>query len=64
MARKGIVETLMKRDGISREEAQEQINICRQHCMDAIDEGDISAPEEIIEDDLGLEPDYLDEILF
>ena len=50
-----VVEILMNRDGVSRAEAKEMIRECRQ----AILEGDDYA----IEDYLGLEDDYIFEIL-
>lgn len=52
---KELIEILMKRDGISREEAKEMIAECRE----AILEGDTYA----IEDILGLEDDYIFDIL-
>lgn len=58
-----IISILMKRDGISFEEA-------RRLCEDVVDEihmaiasGDYMLAEELMMSDLGLEPDYLMDIL-
>ena len=58
-----IISILMKRDGISFEEA-------RRLCEDVVDEihmaiasGDYLLAEELMMSDLGLEPDYLMDIL-
>jgi hypothetical protein len=53
----------MKRDGYSKEEAIEIVNDCREEMNEAIAEGDYDLAEEIIESDLGLEPDYIVDIL-
>ena len=50
-----VVEILMKRDGVTRQEAKEMIAECREALMN----GD----EYAIEDYLGLEDDYIFEIL-
>lgn len=51
----GVVEILMKRDGITRQEAKEMVAECRQ----ALLEGDTNAIQEY----LGLEDDYIFDIL-
>jgi hypothetical protein len=51
-----IVETLMRRDSISREEAQEMLEAARNDVEDGLD------PEEALKD-LGLEPDYVFDLL-
>ena len=58
---KRVVGILMRRDGISREEATEQVHECREAMMEAIENGD--DPEEIFMDFIGLEPDYIQEVL-
>jgi len=50
-----LVEILMRRDGVTRREAEEMIDECR----DALLNGDDCA----IEDYLGLEDDYIFEVL-
>ena len=56
-----VIEILMKRDGMSYEDARslvketrDEIISCEDFCND---------PDEIIADYLGLEPDYIDDIL-
>lgn len=48
---------LMRRDGMSADEAQEMINEARER----VEEGE--DPEEILHYDFGLEPDYIWELL-
>ena len=62
--RLSIVETLMQRDEISREEATEQVKAFKEDLFVAIEEGDYNYAHDMIMDDLGLEPDYLDELIF
>ena len=50
-----VIEILMERDGVTQEEAEEMIEECRT----ALEEGDVYA----IEDYLGLEDDYIFDIL-
>lgn len=59
-----IAKIIADRDKISIEEATELVEKCREECMNAISIGNISEPEEIIRNDLGLEPDYLEDFLF
>lgn len=58
-----VVDILMKRDGYDEEEATELVRECRAEMLDAIECGDYNLAEEIIEMDLGLEPDYIMDIL-
>ena len=58
-----VVEILMKRDGYSKQAATELVNDCRREIHDAIACGDYTLAEEIIMSDLGLEPDYIFDIL-
>lgn len=58
-----IVELLMRRDHISREEAVEMLFTCREDINRAVEEGRYSEVDDIIMNDLGLEPDYLYDIL-
>lgn len=48
---------LMRRDGLTASEAQEQIDDAREAVLDGAD------PEEILHNDFGLEPDYIFELL-
>lgn len=59
-----VVSILMKRDGYSKEEAIEIINDCREKINEAIADGDYELAEDILACDLGLEPDYIMDILF
>lgn len=52
-----IIKILMERDGISKEEAKEQLRECRQMVANGAD------PEEVLLDELGLEPDYIFELI-
>ena len=58
-----LVELLMRRDHISREEATEMLFTCREDINRAVEEGNYSEVDDIIMLDLGLEPDYLYDIL-
>ena len=55
---------LMKRDGISKQEARERVAECREAVYEALDCGDMWEVEDIVEDFLGLEPDYIDDLIF
>lgn len=52
-----IVAILMKRDKLSLDEAQETFQAAYEAAMDGED------PEEILHSDLGLEPDYIFDLL-
>ena len=59
-----IEKILMERDNISRLEAQKQIKQCRQRLYDkAVPTGDYELLIDIIEEELGLEPDYMFDLL-
>lgn len=53
---------LMERDGLTEEEALEAIAECREDFNARLKEGEM--PYDIMEEYFGLEPDYLDELLF
>ena len=53
-----IINLLMKRDGVSREEAKEMYLECQSELMDAIAGTSCLDPEEVLASELGLEPDY------
>lgn len=60
-----IVEILMRRDGDTRQEAEERVSECKRRLYEeAVDVGDYDAAEDIVAEELGLEPDYLMELLF
>ena len=60
---KKIVDILKERDGVTEEEAQQTLNIVRAEVEEAIEVGDYELVEEIVAGELGLEMDYIDEIL-
>ncbi len=51
-----VVDILMKRDGLDEDEATKQVRDCRELMLETGDEG-------VIMDELGLEPDYLIDVL-
>lgn len=59
-----VVRILMNRDGYSEEEAIEIVNDCREEMNEAIANGDYELAEDILASDLGLEPDYIFDILY
>ena len=52
---------LIKRDGLSEEEAEEKVDECRDDFHNRLAEGDM--PYDICEEYFGLEPDYLEELI-
>lgn len=54
-----IIEILMRRDGLSYEDAKETYLECREAMLEAIDNGNFFEAEEILQYELGLEPDYI-----
>jgi hypothetical protein len=60
-----IKDILMRRDSISEAEANKRIEAAREAIDEVVDNlGSLNECEEIVKDHLGLEPDYLDELLF
>ena len=53
---------LMGRDGLTSKEADEQIEEAREELHRRIDEGDM--PFDLMYEQFGLEPDYLEDLLF
>jgi len=56
-----IKSVLMRRDGMTEEEADELIEEAKQDLRERLEDGDF--PEDICEEWFGLEPDYMDELL-
>ena len=54
-----LAEMLAKRDGISYEEELEAIRYCGDALADAFMMGNLNYAEDILREELGLEPDYL-----
>lgn len=59
-----IVEIIMRRDGISRLEAENLVEECKEELWNAAARGSYQECEDIIASYLGLEPDYLDLLLW
>lgn len=59
-----VVGILMNRDKISKDDAKAQIRECQRRLQEeAVGTGDYELAIEIIEDELGLEPDYMMDLL-
>ena len=52
----------MKRDELTEAEAEEQIALARQEVFERLEDGDL--PYDICEELFGLEPDFLEELIF
>ena len=60
---KRVVAIIMERDGISAREALRQVIETRDAIQDALDAGEPDEVESIMADYLGLEPDYIMELI-
>lgn len=62
---KSLKETLMERDGLSAEEAEDQIKEGARELNERIENGEsmIDLYDDFLADEFGLEPDYWDEFL-
>lgn len=58
-----VVEVLMKRDGMTKQEAQNHLAYVRQLMEDAVADGDFDLAEQLVASELGLEMDYIFDIL-
>lgn len=58
-----ITEVLMRRDGLSEEDAKREVDDFKESIEDSIMSGDLEDIEDALMNDLGLEPDYLMDIL-
>lgn len=63
-SKKGLRIMLMLRDHTSKQEAQLMIDTTQQLIDEALEDGNLGDIEDILADNLGLEPDYLDLFLF
>lgn len=61
--RERIVGILMKRDGMTKNEANSYYDSVRSELLDALDGTSCLDPEEVLMDEIGLEPDYLFDFL-
>lgn len=58
-----IIDILMKRDGVTKEEARNILQETREMINDAIASGNFDEVEDIVYSELGLEMDYIDELI-
>lgn len=58
-----IINILMERDGLTKEEAKDLYKETQDMLNEAIENGDFMECDQIIADQLGLEPDYLMDII-
>ena len=63
MARNRVVQILMDRDGVTEEQALSMVEDCRSELEDAMYGTSLTDVEDIIMLNLGLEPDYLFDII-
>lgn len=59
-----IIRILMQRDGLSKTEAVETVKNFMEENSQLIENGDYDALEEALMGDLGLEPDYIEELIY
>ncbi len=59
---KSLKETLMARDGMTSEEADQAIKECKDEFLERLEEGDMSA-DDVLMEHFGLEPDYIFDII-
>lgn len=59
-----VVKILMERDGLSEADAKHEVQNFIDDATDLLMEGDHEGVEELLMDNLGLEPDYLEDLLF
>lgn len=59
-----IQNTLIERDGLTEAEAVDVMNATREEVYNAIYDGDFDLAEDIFTGDLGLEMDYIFDLLF
>ena len=55
-----LMRVLMTRDGMTKEQAMEEIQEARAAMYECIEGGDYEGAEEVLADFFGLEPDYID----
>lgn len=58
-----VIEILMKRDELTQEEAEDTLNYTREMVNEAVAFGNYEEAEDIIASELGLEMDYIFDIL-
>lgn len=58
-----IINLLMRRDGMSKKEAEDRYDEVKSELQDAMFGTSCMDPEEVLADELGLEPDYIFEFI-
>ena len=58
-----IKEILMRRDGVSEQEAEDLINDAKEELYELLEQGDMESAHDICQTHFGLEPDYLMELI-
>ena len=58
-----IKEVLMRRDGLSAEQADARVNEAKELLQDFLRDGDLESAEMVCEIEFGLEPDYIMELI-
>jgi len=58
-----LVRTLMERDGVTKTEAERMVNGVREEILEAVYSGDYNEAEDIMLSELGLEMDYIFDLI-
>ena len=58
-----IVDVLMRRDGLTKKEAVARVQEVREMVYEAVESGMFDEAEDIVMSELGLEMDYIDELI-
>lgn len=59
-----VVKILMERDGMSEKEANDLLDVVRNDIDVCLADGDFDGVEDVIASMLGLEPDYIPDIMY
>ena len=62
--RSKVVDVLMKRDNMTEQEAKKLVSRVSEEITNAIENDEYDLVEEIMYSDLGLEMDYIDDVLY
>jgi predicted Zn-ribbon and HTH transcriptional regulator len=62
-AKNRVVRILIERDSLTEEEAVEMVKDAQSELYEALQSTSCVTPEEVIENELGLEPDYILDII-
>lgn len=54
-----LVKVLMRRDGMTKEEAMQEVEEAKEAMYEYIEDGDYESAYDIMEEFFGLEPDYI-----